>query len=402
MTDASEGPGRLDPAAGDAPLDVLLVGPAGYATGGIAHYIARQHDLLTGPVSTRLYDTATPAPEDPGGLAGLLGTERAVFVHKVVETLTALARFPFVRRPDLVHVHASDDLSFLRAGLYVLLATLLWRRPVVLHVHGPTFDEFVAEASAPLAAFQSLVFRHSSAVVVLSEYWARALSTRVPEKKLVVLPNAVEHRRYEPRYDAAPPRLVYVSNLFPRKGVAELFPAVETLLDEGLDFEVVIAGDGPLRGAAEDLAARHPVVDYRGYVSEAEKHRLLSSGTVTVLASHAEGLPFALLEGMAGGNAVVATSVGSVPEVVEASGGVLVPPGDTEALTDALRELLSDPERARALGRRNRRLVEARYSWDGVVESLTDLYRTVAAGRPPADVAGAATVRGPGDLVETE
>jgi glycosyltransferase involved in cell wall biosynthesis len=365
-------------------LDVLLVGPAGHRTGGIAHYVTRQHALLDGPVRSRVHDTATPAPERPVRLAGLLGAERAVFWHKCLRTLRALARYPFRRRPDLVHVHASDDLSFLRAGLYVLLSALLWRVPVVLHVHGPTFDEFVADARLPLSWFQSLVFRQSDAVVVLSDYWADSLAGRVADEKLLVLPNAVTPSDFDPQYDADPPRVVVVSNLVPRKGITELFAAIDSLAGEGVEFEFVLAGDGPLRPDAEALAERHAAVTYHGYVSEAEKRRLLSEGTITVLASHAEGLPFALLEGMAGGNAVVATRVGSIPEVVGAENGRLVAPGDAEALARALGELLADPETAREMGRRNRTLIEERYAWDHVTARLAALYRElVAAEREP-------------------
>nr|WP_264475147.1 glycosyltransferase family 4 protein [Salinirubrum litoreum] len=358
-----------------------MVGPAGHRTGGIAHYINHQHDLFDGAVRSRIHDTATPAPEGTVALAGLLGEERAVFWHKCYRTLRALARFPFRRRPDLVHVHASDDLSFLRAGLYVLVSALFWRVPVVLHVHGPTFDEFVADARPPLSWFQSLVFEQSDAVIVLSEYWAESLAGRVAPEKLVVLPNAVTPGDFEPRDDADPPRVVVVSNLVPRKGIAELFDAVDSLTDEGVEFEFVLAGDGPLRAEAEALAERHGTVTYHGYVSEAEKRRLLSEGTITVLASHAEGLPFALLEGMAGGNAVVATSVGSVPEVVGPENGRLVEPGDADALAAALGDLLADPETAREMGRRNRNLIEDRYAWDHVTDRLEALYREVV-GRP--------------------
>lgn len=363
-----------------AALNVLLVGPAGHRTGGIAHYVNHQHDLLDGTVRSRVHDTATPAPDDTGVLGRIVDEERAVFWHKCFRTLRALAHYPFRKRPDLVHVHSSDDLSFLRAGLYVLLSALLWRVPVVLHVHGPTFDEFVADARPPLSWFQSLVFGESDVVIVLSEYWADSLAGRVAPEKLVVLPNAVTPDEFDSRYDADPPRVVVVSNLVPRKGVAELFDAVDSLADEGVDFEFVLAGDGPLRADAEALAERHANVSYHGYVSETEKRRLLSEGTITVLASHAEGLPFALLEGMAGGNAVVATSVGSVPEVVGPENGRLVDPGDAEALTSALRELLADPETAREMGRRNRALVEDRYAWNHVTDRLESLYQGLVGG----------------------
>jgi glycosyltransferase involved in cell wall biosynthesis len=362
-------------------VDVLIVGPAGHRTGGIAHYIDRQDALLTDPIRTRVYDTATPARSLPSAVTRVVGDSRAQLLDKVVRTVLGLCRFPFRRRPDVVHVHASQDLSFLRAGVYALLAAAVWRCGIVFHVHGPTFDEFVAEATPPMSWFQSLVVGRCDRIVVLSDYWADALARRVPRGRTVVLPNAIEHDAYEPRYDADPPRLVFISNLYPRKGVTDLFTAIERLAADGVDFEAVVAGDGPLREDAAELAATHDNVSYRGYVSEAEKRRLLSSGTVSVLASHAEGLPFALLEGMGAGNAIVATRVGSVPETVDADGGRLVDPGDVDALADALRELLTDPDRATEMGRHNRALAVERYSWDSVTASLTELYGDVLAER---------------------
>jgi glycosyltransferase involved in cell wall biosynthesis len=69
-----------------------------------------------------------------------------------------------------------------------------------------------------------------------------------------------------------------------------------------------------------------------------------------------------MLEGRAGGNAVVSTGVGSIPEVIDDDNGVLVEPRDADALADALIDLVGDPDRAAAMSRANCRLVEAHYS----------------------------------------
>jgi glycosyltransferase involved in cell wall biosynthesis len=137
---------------------------------------------------------------------------------------------------------------------------------------------------------------------------------------------------------------------------------------------VTIAGAGPLSETVESLAARHEAVTYRGYVSEAEKRRLLDESTVFVLPTYAEGLPIAMLEGMAGGNAIVSTRVGSIPDVLSDDNGVLVDPGDTEALRAALASLLGDRARTERMARTNRRLIEEQYSWESVGEGLVSLY----------------------------
>jgi glycosyltransferase involved in cell wall biosynthesis len=346
--------------------EVLVVGPESRDTGGVAQYVREQRRRLPERVSVDVYDTAAPSGSGPLWL-----------LRFVAATLLTALRFPLRERPDLVHVHTSHGVAFYRAAWYVLVASALWRRPVVLHVHGSSFDEFVA-GNPPLAR---RVFDRCSAVVVLSPYWREALADHVDPERLVVVPNAVEANRYAPSYDTDPPRVAFVSNLIERKGVTEFATAVERL-QATHEFTVDIAGDGPLAPVATDLAAAYPAVEYHGYVSERRKRELLDRATVYALPTHAEGLPIALLEGMAGGAAVVTTGVGAIPGVVGPENGRLVEPGDTEALAEALGSLVADPETAVAMGRANRALVEERYDWPAVVERLATVYDRVLAGEP--------------------
>ena len=345
--------------------DVLLVGPAGHDTGGIARYMAEQQQVLSDRIQLRVFDVATPR-----------GSGIAWALRAVGTALGDALRFPFRRRPDIVHVHTSHYFSFYLSAFYVLFAALVWRSTVVVHVHGSSFDEFVEDAGRSRATFQSLVLGRADGVVVLSGYWAEVLSARVPESKLYVLPNAISPGEYSPRYDAEPARVTFVSNLIERKGVVEFVEAVDALLAEAPpgEFRVTVAGAGPLSEEVASLAARHESVSYLGYVSEAEKRRLLDESTVFVLPTHAEGLPIAMLEGMAGGNAIVSTRVGSIPDVLSDDNGILVAPGDAEALRAALESLLGDRARTERMARANRRLVEETYSWQSVGEGLVSLY----------------------------
>jgi glycosyltransferase involved in cell wall biosynthesis len=343
--------------------DVLIVGTLG-SGGGIHRYMREQEQQLGAAFAVSVYDMFTPESGDGvvWFLRGLLGA------------LVAAAVFPFRTRPDVVHVHTSHRFSFYRASYYVLFAAYVWRRPVIVHVHGSSFDEFVETDSRPVRWLQVMVFRAADRVIVLSSYWRDTLTPLVDEERLSIVPNAVDTSGYTPSFTADPPHVVFVSSLSERKGVSELVDALDALGDRDVEFSATIAGKGPEAPLVRGLAERHDNVAYRGYVSEAAKRELLCEGSIFVLPTHAEGLPIALLEGMAGGNAVVSTPVGSIPEVISEENGVLIEPGDDAALTAALATLLSSPSDIERIGRRNHRLVVEEYSWGGAVDRLERIY----------------------------
>jgi glycosyltransferase involved in cell wall biosynthesis len=271
----------------------------------------------------------------------------------MLRSLWAAFQFLFRRPADLVHVHTSHRFSFYRASFYVLFAAWVWRRPVILHIHGSSFDEFVETNDVVVRWLQSTVFEASDSIIVLSEYWQEVLASQVPEEKISILPNAVDPDEYTPMFGVEPLHLVFVSNLIERKGVPELIEAIDALEHRSSEFRVTIAGKGPLVDTVEELAARHENVEYLGYVSEVKKRELLESSSVFILPTHAEGLPIAMLEGMAGGNAVVSTTVGSIPEVIHDENGILIEPGDATQLADAIESLVKNVEGTREMARRN-------------------------------------------------
>jgi glycosyltransferase involved in cell wall biosynthesis len=340
----------------------LIVGTLG--GGGIHHYVDEQAERLSDDFSVRVYDMATESPGS--GLVWVLTS--------LLRSVVAAIRFPFQRAPDVVHVHTSHRFSFYRASFYVLFAAYVWRRPVILHIHGSSFDEFARADSAAVRRLQSVVFAASERIIVLSEFWRDVLESRVSPEKLQMLPNAVDPDEYDPGFGDDPLHVVFVSNLIERKGVPELIEAVDALDSSTEAFRVTVAGKGPLSDSVEELASRHEHVTYRGYVSEEEKRRLLASGSVFVLPTHAEGLPIAMLEGMAGENAIVSTSVGSIPEVIGEDNGILIEPGDADGLAGALEELFTSPERIEQMARRNRDLIEEKYSWSEATDQLEQAY----------------------------
>lgn len=344
-------------------IKILIVGPNRYI-GGIQQYIDKQSEHLKKKFDVAIYDVEAPKIE------GMLRWPLALLA-----TAFDMLRFPFRQRPQIVHVHTAHSRSFYRSMFYVLFAAYIWRVPVVLHVHGSSFDKFASTDSRASRLIQNRVYEVSDEVIVLSEYWRETLRQYVDEEKLVVVPNAVDVDDYSPVYDIAPPKIVFISHLIRRKGIEDFVKVVEELFQDDLKFEVDIAGSGPLSEMVEQFAEEHSAVRYHGYVSEEQKRELLNQGSIYVLPTYAEGLPIAILEAMAGGTAILSTKVGSIPEVIDDENGRLVSPKDTDTLLAELRALLESPEEVRLMGQRNRKLVEEQYSWSNIVDVLVARYK---------------------------
>lgn len=168
-----------------------------------------------------------------------------------------------------------------------------------------------------------------------------------------------------------PPTLLTVARLVEFKGLRFLIEACRQLAARGLDVRCQIIGDGPLREAlGEQIRAcgLSDRVTLRGARSQAEVREALSTASLfilpSVVAAHGdmEGIPVSLMEAMAMGVPVIATSTGAVPELVhDAETGLIVAPGDAPALASAIDRLLHDRALARRLAAAARARVEAEY-----------------------------------------
>jgi glycosyltransferase involved in cell wall biosynthesis len=139
-----------------------------------------------------------------------------------------------------------------------------------------------------------------------------------------------------------------------RKGHRFLLEAVARLSARGVELRCLLAGEGSERKKLEEMVARLGLegrVSFLGFV--ADTPAFLAGIDIFVLPSLREGLGVAALEAMAAGKAVVASRVGGLAEAItHGRTGILVPPSDSQALSDAIAELIADPNRARDMGQR--------------------------------------------------
>jgi glycosyltransferase involved in cell wall biosynthesis len=173
-----------------------------------------------------------------------------------------------------------------------------------------------------------------------------------------------------------------VANLRAQKDYPNLLAAAALLRDRGVPVRIVTVGQGPLE---DEIRAEHRRLGLDGVVDllgeRADAVRVMSACDGFVLASNNEGLPVALMEAVALGLPVVATEVGGVPEIVDATNGLLVPARDPAALAAAIATLAADPDRRDTLAE-GARATATRFDIARTVARIESIYATVAGSRP--------------------
>ena len=185
--------------------------------------------------------------------------------------------------------------------------------------------------------------------------------------------------------------ILFIGRLEPRKGIDVLLDAVCALVDEGLDVGLTVVGPGDsqdshgARFRARATPATTARVRFAGPVRAAELDRLLAGADVVCQPSRYESHGVVLLEAMMFGKAIVTTSAGGIPEVVEDGGNALLArPGDTASLVRELRAAVSSDELRRRLGARSRERYLERFGLDAVTRGMVELFESAVAAHHAA------------------
>jgi len=313
------------------------------------------------------------------------GLEKASFARSLL--LTCRARVREIR-PEIVHIHFCSRSDFWKHAICLMVARQAGSR-TIFHLHGGAFDAFYQAMSSWQKALTRLIFNLANRVIALSDFWKEFLSQLVPADRIRVLNNPIDCARLSPRpraTDPENPTILLLGSLGRRKGHYDLLKALPAVVARHPNVKVLLAGADEDHGAGEELrglaqeAGLADHVEFLGPISFEPKVERLRTSTIMVLPSHGENMPISVLEGMAARVPVVSTRVGAIPEVLdEGNAGLLIEPGDWEALAESINRLLDDPVLAERIGEAGGQ--RARELWDvkRIAERVDELYQELLA-----------------------
>lgn len=348
---------------------------------------ARTTYLLRGGAPALATAVAALALRAPGRLfAGLRLALRMArradrpWPYHLIYLAEACRALPALRAFGARHLHAHFGTN---PAEVAMLVNVLSGLPYSFTVHGP--EEF----DKPQFLGTGEKLRRSAFAVAISSF-GRSQLFRWAEHRLWGRVKVV-HCGLEPAFHAVPPvpppaapRLVCVGRLCEQKGQLLLIEALARLAAKGVDFDMVLAGDGELRGEIARLVEQHGLagrVRITGWISSAQVREEILAARALVLPSFAEGLPVVIMEALALRRPVATTYVAGIPELVRPQeNGWLFPAGSVDRLAAALETVLATPAaELERMGEAGRRAVLARHDVDREAAKLAGHFREVCA-----------------------
>lgn len=342
-----------------------MVGPAVDGRGGMSSVAAAYRDVgLFERCRVRYLTTVTAKP---GAAAKLL-----IAAQAWAELLGLLLR----RRIGLAHIHVASGASFWRKAIYAW--TLRFAGvPVILHVHGGNFMQFYREAPAVGQRLIRATFDQAACVIVLSQVWVERVSEFVDRRKCHAIGNPVVAWPLATPVPRPVRSFLFLGRFEREKGIQELLTAFAFVHQHEPEVQLLLGGEGDVEAIQRQTAAAgtQAAVQILGWVSGETKRRAFAQADAFVLPSYIEGLPVAMLEAMYCGLPVIATSVGSIPEVIaDGVQGLLVQPGDSGALGQAMLNLVRDATLSQRLGAQGKLVFDARFDARIVGQQVEHLY----------------------------
>ena len=284
---------------------------------------------------------------------------------------------------NLIHSH-----WIIPQGLIGAVIRLITGIPHIVSIHGTDIHLIHSHRVAyPLIKIISL---YSNYITTNSSYTYRLLMDIIHQRKsnTCIIPMGIFPDEYYSNLniDKKEKTILFIGRLIAWKGVNHLIAAMNEVILRVHNVQLKIIGNGPARAELKQLTRMMKISSHVQFLDNIDRGQLLlhyKKADLFVLPSitvdgQTEGLGVVLLEGMASGVPVIGSNTGGIPDIIDDGvNGLLVPPGDPEALASAIMKILNNHELAEKFAQEGLRTVKERFSWDKISDQFIEIYQEV-------------------------
>ncbi len=269
-------------------------------------------------------------------------------LYKLFVALGAYVRFlSQLKKADIVHIHVASDSSFIRKSFFVR-AAYKRRKHIIIHQHGGDLKNWIRNGGEKRLMMVRRILGMADRIIVISDIHMKIICELFDDgsdirEKIILLPNSVKiPSGIGDLSQKEKNSLLFLGRICKDKGIVELTEAIRQVKKTYPDVKLKVGGiyEEDLK---EIVESEPDNIEYVGWVEGDEKDKLLSSSEIYVLPSYYEGQPVSVLEAMAAKCLVIASDVGGIPMMIkDHETGLLVTPGDTASLSQAIDMALSE------------------------------------------------------------
>lgn len=314
-----------------------------------------------------------------------LGKFDLINIFLAVKNLLLLIIKVLKIKPAIVYLAISQNIAYLRDGLFILLSKCLSGAKVVIHLHGSYFKQYYDESCWIIKKFIDLTMKKVDLAIVLGDSLKYIFNRWV--KNCKVVPNGtdfnpdISKKNLEHNKDIT---VSYLSNLIESKSVLDILEAFNIIVNKYnyKNIKFIFAGpwvDEKFKRRVFEFIKNHQLKDsmeFNGFIIGEKKEEFFLETDIFIFPSLNEGLPIVILEAMAAACPVISTKdIGAIPEtVIDGGTGILIKKQNPIEIADAIIYLIEHPEERIEMGLAGRRRYEDNYTLDKNIENMIKVF----------------------------
>lgn len=309
---------------------------------------------------------------------------------KIIQLLMQLTKTLIIFRPQLVYFSiVPTGIYFYRDAVFTLLIKI-FRRKILFHLHGVGIDHSIR------GIFSRWVYRitfKNSYVILQSQSLCGDIS-KVKDviRKIFVIHNAIPFTQttFPKKISQDFLTFINISTVIPAKGQMDILKAAQKLIEQNINsFQIILVGqifDHDYDIQMKIFVTKHSLekhIHFKGALFNEEKTRELENANIFLFPSHNESFGLVSIEAMRAGLPVIATNVGSLPEIVEQGCGFLYPPGDIEALAKHMMYFIKNKDAIAPMGKKAFEIFTRKFTFEIFEQKMHQVFLDVLQSTKP-------------------